>query len=314
MERTKSKRSLKNPALKSKGHADGSPRYKPGKNLVYDQAYQQAVDSSPIFNEKVRSNSIRDSGILHNLKSTLLELEGIESGDNQGKYRAPYNEWKTALIPLAKQEVAELHQRFKEWSTQQVKEGKALKPQKNWPPQLLELRLKREALLDVRRKEAHYIKNLIEQKKAEKEKSRKAKILELGPMGKFTKRPEKDGRLTEIDGQKISYAGAVPFIDEPISPYYKMTVFDYRKMAEKWKEEKGLTMEQLRKKRDEIFKQKKMEALLNDEQPPTNLSADLVVTASKLSHWIKRLGITKNDWPSWPKNAKPIDEHSLENS
>lgn len=272
-------------------------RYLAGKFPAYDRAYDQAANDSNILNPETRN--LTNDYRLSNPKSGLMELVGEPGKD--GKYQLK-DEWRTASIPLYKAELKELHLRFKAWGKQQVEKGLALKPPKEWPTELLELRLKKEAILDVRRREAFRLKKLIKEKQEEKTKERRGPVLPHGPLGKGGHKPDPGApRLWTIDGQRIKEsAEGIPYLNEPESPYHKMTLFHYKRMTKKWVQDMGLTLELLRERRDKIHAEEVKEAHQAGEEPP---GKKLIVTHSKIPQWIDRIGITRDDWPEVPEGS-----------
>ncbi|GAA5521775.1 hypothetical protein Asal01_01720 [Fodinibius salicampi] len=285
--------------LKSKAPADGSRRYDKGTFPAYDTEYQRLEKRSDIL-----------KGSIKNLKPNLIQLEG----NDDGRYKQG-GSWKTALIPLAKENLKEVYRDFKIWQKQQVRSGEALKPPKEWPDELLKERLKVEARLDVRRAEKFTVEKAIEQNKREEKRKRgqlkKQRLLPHGPLGKGVnpKKGFKEG--TEVDGQVVKYSKSdVPYIDEPDSPYHQMPIFHYKKMVIQWRKEVGIDKQPfdlngLREKRDEIHRKRCKEATAQGKEPPTK---KLIVTPGKIAKWIDRLEITKADWPEWPEGAKSITE------
>ncbi|WP_146198598.1 hypothetical protein [Rhodohalobacter mucosus] len=226
----------------------------------------------------------------------MVELVGNPLRD----YHYLYNgKWKLALIPGMKKQLLELHKRFKTWAKQQVRDGKVLEPPKEWPFELLKLRLEREAILDVRIQEANYLRELIEKEKEKKARERSSIMLEYGPIGMS----DRDGG---IDGQKINRTSkGVPFIDEPTSPYHLMTLFHYKQMSDAWKKEHGLTRQALNNRQREWHEERVKKA----EQEGTHVPGyPGGVDRKGLWRWAKFECEGYPENPNWPKDAKPVTE------
>lgn len=280
---------------RTKPKPKGNSRYPKGKYPVYDSALRTALSNSPILNEAARSRDFKNSGILSNLNSALIELEGNPSRDN---YYLVQGQWKLALIPSMKEQIAELYERQKAWAKEQVRLAKALTPPEEWPPELLELRLKKEAILDVRIKEAEHVRKLMKQKEQERQNRHKTQLLECGPIGMM----DKGGK--GIDGQQIERtAKGVPYIYEPASPYHLMTLFHYKQMSKAWKEEKGYTRQAINKKKQEWH----MAQVKKAEEEGATYVPGYPMTTQRLGLW-KWADIKKEDWPEWPEGVRPVTE------
>ena len=298
MKRTKKKTKKR---LKGGGKENGERRYPVGNLAAYDTAYDRAETESPILNADKRARSVSHSNVLLNLAGTLAELIGnpeAASPENREYYRRG-DQLTMALIPVHENELIELWKRFRLWAKLQVMNGHALEPPTEWPQELFELRLKREALLDVRRKEAFIIKKLIAKKTAEIEAERKAAILPCGAIG------QQDGTTAyeqetnpAFDGQRISYtAKGVPFIDEPASPYHLMPLFWYKKMSAEW-------VAEYRKK--VLADWEKIEGKGYKNKKTGKLISSLAYAGWKRpENW----QVPKSDFPDWPEEAMPVEEN-----
>lgn len=274
-----------------------------GKFPVYDQTYDFLLNRSSILNDERRANDFHNSNALAGIsecEGTLIQLMGNPNID--GMY-LKNKAWYKALIPHAKDKLNQVGRKFKKWQNEQVELGHALQKPITWPRDLEKERLKGEALLDIRHLERKKVKQTIKDLKAQKESKRVKQVLPNGPLGNYA-RPNQ--LITEADGQRVSYSEeGIPFIDEPTSPYHQMPIAHYRKMSKQWVRDMGITIDQLRQRRDEIFEKQKKQAIQIGEEPPLK---KLVVTPSKIPDWMKRLGVRKKDWPEWPEDAKPITE------
>ncbi|MEX0610309.1 MAG: hypothetical protein WD016_02965 [Balneolaceae bacterium] len=272
-------------------------RYPEGTHPVYDHAFQEAEKSSAILNPDQRN--LGNQYLKDHKEAALLELTGDPNHDH---YYLQSEEWKIGLIPKFKKDLEELHGRFKNWSKEQMRTGEVPEMPKTWPTPLLELRLKTEAILDVRVKEATVLKRQIKEAEEAKENARRATILENGLLAKMDGKTARDKQeLNSIDGQRIAYTEeGLPFLKEPASPYHLMTLYDYKKMAQAWQAEMGLTNEALFKERDELFIKARREAEENGEPIPTVKKGIKDLKKEKISK------ITKKDFPEWPEEAEAI--------
>lgn len=287
--------------LKTKAPADGSRRYKKGTFPAYDMEYNRLATRSQILNtdnERLDLKNAFASGGISECKSSLLQLVG----NNDGKYKEG-RAWYVALIPAAKSTLEEVYKDFKRWQKKQVSDGQSLKAPKEWPPAMLEERLKAEARLDVRRREKDLLEYKIEELKAKQGKLENNKpVLPNGPVCDFNVRyvgPHRQKELLDsVDGQDISYhKSGVPYINDERSPYHLMPVATYRKMSKQWMKENRIRRMDLVERRNE-YEQKMTEEGKADQMPP-------MFSVSKFESMLKRNG----DWPEspeWPEDAEKI--------
>lgn len=290
MQRTRFKRTRK------KGR-----RYPKGHYPIYDTAFKIAKNKSPLFNPNARN--LYNTHPINNPQAGIFELKGMPGKDGHYKHG---DEWTMAAIPHYQRELALLKKRFKAWQRKQVETGECLSPPKSWPPTLLDLRLKNEAILDVRKLELKELEATLERKEKAKQKKKKEEMLKHGPLTTGFPRSltDKERReWDEIDGQQISRnAEGIPFISSEGSPYFGMPFYWYFRMAKAWKKEMGLDNESLFKERDKMFKESQKQAIQNKQTLPSKR-----ITIKKLRKE-KLVSITEDDFPEWPKDAKPINE------
>ena len=262
-------------------------RYPLGMHPVYDRAYDQAFNNSDVPKNEFRA--------LSNLNVSLLELEGNPAKEG---YYLRGNTWHLAALPYHEEELKKLKIRFFEWAKLQVKNGNSLEAPTEWPKELFELRLKREALLDVRRREAVIIKKLIADKQAENEANRKASILPCGAIGQPNGSTAYEQEQNPgIDGQRLSFTSkGVPFIDEPASPYHLMPLFWYKKMAAEWVAEyRNKILSKWQKIEGKGYRNKQTGKMIS------------LLTFAKMKS-PRNWQVSKNDLPEWPEEAKPVEE------
>lgn len=277
--------------LKFGGLPDGSPRYKEGKHPTYDEVYKRVLSKSPYLNKSVRSRSFKYSGVLANLESSIAELEG---GAN-GFYELNGNP-QQALIPSHVEKLRNIHWRFKKWGQEQVKKGLTLEPPKDWPADMLEQRLRIEAVLDVRRKELYKVKELLKEKNAAKRKKEEEKMLRHGPAGIGIRHDPRSSKPWELDGQPVRHSeDGVPYIHCEQSPYHRMTVFDYRKVADRWKS----TVKELA---EELKAEKKAELKAAGK---SHIAVTISHSPSMFFRGSKRPD--PDDFPSWPSDAEKVE-------
>lgn len=279
---------------------DGTQRYSSQKHPIYHRTYHQLKDRSFILNDERRANSMQNSNALYGVaecKGTLNELKGNKEG-----YYLSEGNWYLALIPDAKNKLIRVHRKFKKWQKEQVQGGYALSKPKKWPADLLEERLKAEALFDIRIAEKKKVEQRIEKLENQRKKEKRNPVLPNGPLGNIS---TDKNLIVEADGQRVSYSNeGIPFIDEPDSPYHGLPIAHYRKMCKQWKKDIGITLDQLRERRDKMFEAERKQAIKEGKEPPAKR---LPVTNARLPQWMKRLGIGKKEWPEWPEGAKPIE-------
>lgn len=282
---------LKRTNKPKKADPKGKRRYSAGRYSIYDRTYDLKKKRSPILNSEARSNDIRYAGALMEegaCKKTLLELDG--NPDKHNHYLDESGEWQMALIPGAKNNLRKIHREFKQWQRKQVQEGFAIEKPTEWPKDLLEKRLKAEAIVDIYRREKAKVKQILKEHKRKAEKERQKKILEFGPQGKGLRHDPNSSRPWLIDGQRISRNGyGVPYIDEPSSPYHEMPIAIYRKISAKWRDH------QMKKAKESMAKREK-ECKEKGELVPGSIIS-----------W-RNLKLPKDDFPDWPEGAKKISD------
>ena len=259
-------------SLPKKGKPKRDRRYPIQRFPIYDQTFDLKMKRSPVLNKERRESDIRNAGMLLDVRECEKTLMQLVGNPNKDFHYLEADKWVPALIPIAQLNLRKIHSAFKQWQKKQVLEGFALEKPTKWPNDLLEKRLKAEAILDVYRQEKKAVEIAIKAYNAEKEEKRKKKILEFGPQGKGLNHDPRSGHPWLVDGQKVgSNEEGIPFIDEPSSKYDGMPLVFYRKMASAWRE----------------------------------------AQRQKSSNW-RRIKVSKDEMPEWPENAKPISEIELQ--
>ncbi|MBN2828830.1 MAG: hypothetical protein JXR56_00755 [Candidatus Cloacimonetes bacterium] len=199
-------------------YTPSNPEYK-----IYSETFDRLLINSTILNSSEKGAIIVDRleiSDLSSIKSVLFELTGDQNGIVMStKAGGDIN----AIIPNAERKLALIHGRFDSYCN--MKEAQGYKRPKVWPPKLLEERLKTEARLDVWKREAELLQNLVDHWKETKTERDASKVLQYGPRGNGQL---KGGYLDEIDYQKVEYVGDILVIVDEHSPYKGMAVSSYR--------------------------------------------------------------------------------------
>ena len=282
-------------------------RYKTGEHPVYDQAYTDLRNKSPILNASVRSQSMTEAGVLQSKSHAQYQRlritgEAEQDGYYYDKY---YDSWRMGLLAAAELHLHQLNQRFETWATRQVAEGKALQKPGQMPDDMQEERLRLEAQVDVHKAEIAAIDKTIQQFE-EQEKKASPSMLQSGPAGRIANLEQeaidsmaKHGRKPYADGQRVSFKGIVPFIDEPESPYNRMPIATYRKMSNEWKKRWKKAVEQEYEKLDEGgYRHKETDEIITG----------MMFASKKKPGGRGRQKVPRDKWPSWPEGAKTVDE------
>lgn len=285
------------PKLKRTKRSKRHRRYRVGRFSLYDETFELKEKRSPILSSTVREKDLRYSAALNDeeaCKRTLTELVGNPEKDY---HYLEENSWKKALIPSAKNSLHQIHYEFDEWAKKQVRNGHALEEPKNWPTNLLEKRLKAEAILDVYRKEKWLVEKTLKAYKQRDQKEREEKILKFGPQATGIKPPPQNSRREWlVDGQGVSRnSKGIPFIDEPSSPYHKMPLVYYRQLSLEWKA-------QLREKAEQEWEE--------IEEGMRHKETGKVITRLAFSRLRKarRVKVSKDELPDWPDEAQKISD------
>lgn len=279
----------------------GEPRYPADEHQSYHDTYSRMVRKSVYLSASSRATDLHNSNALYGIGECQGSLTEI-TGNGQGYYLKQGN-WYQALIPSALKELKKVHLVFKRWQNDQVQGGFALTSPKEWPRDLLEKRLKAEAVLDIRYAEKKAVEDRLNKLIEERNKKPKRTILPLGPQCRMAQ-ASKSAPITEVDGQQVSYnEEGVPFVDEPTSPYHGMSLFHYRQMSKAWRREMGLMPDQLLETAQQIFLQQKEQAKAEGTDPPL---FPPVANEFKMAEWMERLGVTKDKFPEWSEGVEPL--------
>jgi hypothetical protein len=202
---------------------------------VYHDLYDRYRLESHILNggnKRIGPRSI----LLWDKPSVVSEIqiyEGVQDDKHKGEYIDPRtNDWVYSKIHAAKLKVKEIERKFATYRKEQVNRG--FRDSEVWPKELLELRLQAEARLDVYTEEVNELHKKLAAFEDQVEIESNRLMLHMGPTAGIS-RVGWDGILAEIDYQKTGYLNGVLCIIEKGSPYYGLSVIDYReKVAAPW--------------------------------------------------------------------------------
>lgn len=283
-------------------------RYKTGDYPVYDQEYTDLRNKSPILNSAVRSQSMTEAGALQSKAAAeyqRLRITGQDQNDGY-YYDRYYDSWKMGLLPAAELHLHQLNQRFETWATRQVAEGKMIEKPTEMPSEMQEERLRLEAQIDVHKVEIAAIDKTIQQFE-EQEKKARPDMLQSGPVGRIDNLEQealdamyKYGRKPYADGQRISFKGITPFIDEPESPYNRMPIATYRQMSNGWRK-------QWRKQVEEQYEKDDVHGGYRHKETGEVITS-MMFASRKKPDGKGRQKVPRDKWPSWPEGAKTVDE------
>ncbi|MEX0681660.1 MAG: hypothetical protein WD097_09790 [Balneolales bacterium] len=200
----------------------GDRRYEPGKHRDYDHVYNRLSESSPILSKESRQRDHLNFTMFTDRKSVEVEL--VKQVGNSGSgYYLFQGHTQPSYVLIAENALADIHQQFKDWQQQRIREGKAYEPEKEWPKTMHQKRLELEARCDVKHMEANVLRQEWERLKAEEVKEKKKESIR---------------RFPRLANQDISYSkSGIPFVGNTESPFYKMPLLEYTKMTNKWKKE-----------------------------------------------------------------------------
>lgn len=212
-------------------------RYPSGTHKRYDEVYELTRVNSPIINRGLREKFIEWAGRFSS-RSALEQLRLELAGGKEGKYwdtkYTLQGQWMLAYIPNTEKKLVELEELFKQYQQQKINIG--LPKPTTWPDDLLDKRLKCEALLDVYVDELKIIDTELKKYTDAEDEKRREKMYFNGIGISHRQNPE--NILVEIDNQQVSLIDGLLIITDPISRYRGMAVPDYRRMADRWRKER----------------------------------------------------------------------------
>lgn len=165
-------------------------------------------------------------GVLYSdLQWSLSTKQGAEAllqeyeTEGEGTLTSPYG-----IIQKHELDVQAIEKHFERLRQSRINSGH--KPPKVMPKDMQQLYDEALAMLDIKKEERDKIANIVSEYQQAVQKERKRRILSDGPCG--TTQGVGD-RMKEIDGQQVQLStDGILYIDDPESPYHKMTVMDYR--------------------------------------------------------------------------------------
>lgn len=265
---------------------DGNRRYSTGKNPIYHEVYDRLMTASPVLSKESRARDIHHFAIFSDKHTTELELIKLVGSTEDGSHNL--NEVKElGYIALAEKKLAEIHHQFKRWAEDQVKRGNAYSLPEEWPSSLSDEKFKLEAVCDIRFREKKVLEREIEKLKTQDSEKRGKKVLKYFP-GRLGFNPEQHN--PEICDQKVSFSrSGIPFIDEPLSsPYNRMPVREFKRMAKDFRKKQDAERDELEKKRKEEIRK--------------HGTSDVSVPGFGSKN------LPKSKLPAWPEGVPNIDD------
>jgi len=204
------------------------------------RAYHDTFDRERIESDILNSGDKKPN--IHTLflgdRRTLLSLElELEGKDSTEGYTDEQGNVRLGAIPSLRVRLEEVE---RDWNNHRQLSINAGRPApKDWPPELLERKLKLEARLDVREEELQVVQKWLKGMEDRKESERTGEVLKYGLRGTAQLN---GGKIVTLDGQRVSETPeGVFYIDEPSSKYDGMstvTYFGLVKEADRWRREK----------------------------------------------------------------------------
>lgn len=193
---------------------------------VYDDAYDRASIQSNILNSGSQNWGV--SSIIWT-KSNIENEIYLLTGDRNGTVLNPFGETLLAKIPHLEQKLAELETKFHDMQTDRRLNG--FPEYVGYPPDMMNKKLDLEAQFDICVSEVEFLKDRLKKGQQVEDEIRQRNVLKYGLRQAVS---HKDGRIDEIDFQKVSYIDDVPIIEDKCSPYNGMSVADYRQLSNSW--------------------------------------------------------------------------------
>ena len=201
------------------------------------------ITNYPTYNDAVDTMML-DSSILNggsdmiNIHSISWDRKNIEyhlmerEGDEEGQFIHEGRK-SMALIPFIELKIKAIEDSFKKYKIDQVHQGYA--EPSEMPIKMLNEYYTLHASKTVLQAEADELRKRLNEYKDKEQKIDDSMVLAYGPrlFGKLL-----DGRLHTIDGQNVTEIGGTMVISDQRSPYYGLSVPDYRDLAIKWRMER----------------------------------------------------------------------------
>jgi hypothetical protein len=194
-------------------------RYKIGKFPVYDKKFDREKSESFLNPRNVFFDIKFAFGSSPATASMVLEWEGETQGEHKGEYPAP-DGWQKSKILIAQEALDAVDAKWKATKAQAKRCGRPIP--KEMPADLVNERLKAEAVLDIRQEELDFLKKKLGEWETKETKQKASMILRYGPRGSAKGEPPR-----EIDGQDVVQRDGKLVINCFESPYHNMELPDY---------------------------------------------------------------------------------------
>jgi hypothetical protein len=197
---------------------------------IYNEYYCQYTVESTILNSGAYTVFWDRNG----LNGALVQL----IGNDKGQYISTGGTVLQAFVPVVVEQLKVVEQKFKDYCRQKVNSGYSEPTE--YPPELLDMKLKLEAKYDILSAEVEMIQKKLREFKDMEAKEDDSRVLQYGLQrsGKFwgsrAPSPELINVLHDLDGQLISMHDGFLIIDDERSPYDGMKVSDYHTLAKQW--------------------------------------------------------------------------------
>lgn len=243
-------------------------RYTNQKSLEY-KLYGDTLDKCMLESDILNRQPLSISTIFWDKNNLITEIELYE----------------TEVIPARQAALIAANNAFANYNEARRREGRTVDDEV-WPEHLLSRRCKAEARYDCALRELEALKERLEKNYNQPEAELENVCLEYGPRGNGRLR---DGRLAEIDGQRVEYVkledgDEILVIAQKNSPYYGMSCSDYRNfVVTPWAKQRSMLMSNLEKQRQK-------------ELAETGFSKIIVRSNNRKIH--------PSSIPAWPEGVK----------
>jgi hypothetical protein len=199
-----------------------------GEYPIFDKEYERLYKKSEILSgaELTMNNNLVDKAGLWALKNRL-------TGGDDGRYKDSWGDTYTATIPALQKEIAVLEEDAQVYQDRRAAQG--YRANSEWPPDLLEKRLKLEARLSISFCELDIVEKRMAAIQEKEEEQADDKALQFGLKG--SGRP-RDGKLVEMDGCKVIQINGRYIL--ATGAYRGMDLPSYRDLMQSWQTQQRL--------------------------------------------------------------------------